>query len=445
MQLIKYQHIAFWDAASYIQLPNAVAHKYPLVKLQEIITLRKDFIKIHDEVEYKRCKVQLYAKGIELRDIVKGIEIKTKKQQECRANEFLVAEIDAKFGGYGVVPESLEGAIVSNHYFLYEINHAKLLPEFLGLYIKTAEFHRQIQAVGSTNYAAIRSYQVLEYQIPLPPLSVQQQLVSDYRAHMTQAADAEAKANDLEKGIETYLLTELGIEFPKTTPRSKGLQFINYKDISRWSVEYLLNREKFEANYKTKFPTVKLGVLCKGISGGTPLKQNTLFWNGNIPWVSPKDMKSDRITETQDYITDEAIKTSSVPLIEPNSLLFVVRSGILQHTVPVAINDVSVSINQDLRAFRLVDNEITTIEWLFTFFKYAQIITLKVVKSSTTVQSIDYKRLENLEIPLPPLSVQCDIIAYINEQKAEIKQFRTEAERLRTEAKTAFEQEIFEQ
>ena len=49
------------------------------------------------------------------------------KQQVCQTGEFLVAEIDAKVGGFGIVPPELEGAIVSSHYFLFVIDEAKLL------------------------------------------------------------------------------------------------------------------------------------------------------------------------------------------------------------------------------------------------------------------------------------------------------------------------------
>lgn len=50
--------------------------------------------------------------GKVIRDIVKGAEIKTKKQQFCKKGDFLVAEIDAKIGGFGIVPENLDRAIV---------------------------------------------------------------------------------------------------------------------------------------------------------------------------------------------------------------------------------------------------------------------------------------------------------------------------------------------
>jgi type I restriction enzyme S subunit len=104
---------------------------WPMVPLSEVITHRKEFIRISDFETYKRCRVQLHAKGILLRDSVSGAEIKTKEQQICHAGEFLVAEIDAKVGGFGVVPDELDGSIVSSHYFLFQVREQKLDRRFL--------------------------------------------------------------------------------------------------------------------------------------------------------------------------------------------------------------------------------------------------------------------------------------------------------------------------
>jgi type I restriction enzyme S subunit len=90
------------------------------VALGEVMTHRSEFFEIDDFTKYKRCRVRLHAQGVELRDRIDGGLIKTKSQQQCRADDFLVAEIDAKVGGYGTVPDSLDGAIVSSHYFLFE-------------------------------------------------------------------------------------------------------------------------------------------------------------------------------------------------------------------------------------------------------------------------------------------------------------------------------------
>jgi type I restriction enzyme S subunit len=151
---------------------------YPTVPLGEVIDHRKEFITIDDLESYKRCRVQLHAQGIVLRDVIQGAEIRTKKQQVCRAGEFLVAEIDAKIGGFGLVPDDLDGAVVSSHYFLFQINEQRLDKRFLDFFIRTSAFRDQVSAQGSTNYAAIRPHEVLSYQIPLPSISEQRRIVA---------------------------------------------------------------------------------------------------------------------------------------------------------------------------------------------------------------------------------------------------------------------------
>jgi type I restriction enzyme, S subunit len=151
--------------------------------LGQVLKLRTEFIDIDDARLYKRCRVQLRGKGIVLRDSVVGSAIKTKRQQVCRAGDFLVAEIDAKVGGFGIVPPELDGAIVSGHYFLFEVDQDRLDRSFLGYYIQTRTFSDQVTAQGSTNYAAIRPQQVLQYRMPLPPLDVQRRAV-----HLMQEA-----------------------------------------------------------------------------------------------------------------------------------------------------------------------------------------------------------------------------------------------------------------
>jgi len=154
------------------------AHNWSIIPLGEVLQHRKEFIEIDDLTSYKRCRVQLHAQGIVLRDNLVGAEIKTKRQQVCRVDEFLVAEIDAKVGGFGIVPRELDEAIVSSHYFLFQINQSKLNPRFLGYYTQTLAFREQVEAQGSTNYAAIRPKDVLKYRIPLPTLAEQLEIIA---------------------------------------------------------------------------------------------------------------------------------------------------------------------------------------------------------------------------------------------------------------------------
>jgi type I restriction enzyme S subunit len=163
---------------------------YPEFPLSVAIKHRKEFIEIDDSQMYKRCRVQLHAAGIVLRDEVSGPEIKTKRQQVCRAGDFLVAEIDAKHGGFGIVSSALAGAIVSSHYFLFEIDEDILDRRYLGFYIRTPRFRDQVAAQGTTNYAAIRPQHVLDYLVPLPPLPEQRRIVARVEALAAKIEEA---------------------------------------------------------------------------------------------------------------------------------------------------------------------------------------------------------------------------------------------------------------
>lgn len=183
------------------------------VPLGEVARQRKSFITIDDDANYKRCRVQTAARGVVLRDAVPGVEIKTKKQQVCRAGDFLVAEIDAKAGGYGLVPSSLEGAVVSSHYFLFEVDEAKLDREYLGWFARTTRFFDQVRAVGSTNYAAIRPGSVLKYTMPLPPLPEQKRIV----ARLNAAAKAIESRTEHAAAVEAEISAILAAAFARIT------------------------------------------------------------------------------------------------------------------------------------------------------------------------------------------------------------------------------------
>ena len=122
--------------------------------------------------------------------------------------------------------------------------------------------------------------------------------------------------------------------------------------------------------------------------GGTPSKKNSGFWNGDIPWVSPKDFKSSLIFEAEDYITKDAVENSSTTLIPKDSVLIVMRSGILRNRVPIARNIDTVSINQDLKA--LMPDSKNNSNFIFHLIQSCQDrIRRSTVKVGTTVESIE--------------------------------------------------------
>jgi type I restriction enzyme S subunit len=92
-----------------------------------------------------------------------------------------------------------------------------------------------------------------------------------------------------------------------------------------------------------------LGSIGQWFSGGTPSMSNPAYWEGDIPWVSPKDMKVSHLYDSIDHITTRAIE-DCVRLISPGAILLVIRGMILAHSLPVARAERSLAFNQDIKA-----------------------------------------------------------------------------------------------
>ena len=267
---------------------------WPLVRLGDVSQHRSQFITIDDTQQYKRCRVQLHAKGVVLRDQVSGAEIKTKKQQVCRAGEFLVAEIDAKVGGFGLVPDVLDGAVVSSHYFLFEIDLTVLEPRYLDYYSRTLRFRTQVEAQGSTNYAAIRPADVLFYTIPLPPLPEQQAIVArlDALAEKTREVETHLDAieRDAERLVRSYIFHPIG-EQPAKRPMSE-LVHQRSPDISvdrtaqyRFAGVYSFGRGVFPSVVKagSEFAYERLST----VRAGDFIYPKLMAWEGALGVVPP--------------------------------------------------------------------------------------------------------------------------------------------------------------
>lgn len=164
------------------------------------------------------------------------------------------------------------------------------------------------------------------------------------------------------------------------------------------------------------FPVQELGSLCKIVGGGTPSKKQSAYWIGEIPWVSPKDMSADEVHDSEDHISKKALTESATNLIPAGSILVVTRSGILKHTLPIAINSVPVTINQDIKAFiPLADSD--------PIFIAAQLrvlapTVLKAVRVGATVQNIETAALKRLRVLNPPLQLQKQFAARVAEVRA---------------------------
>ncbi len=188
---------------------------------------------------------------------------------------------------------------------------------------------------------------------------------------------------------------------------------------------------------------VPLGEIGEWRGGGTPSKSRPDFWEGNVPWVSPKDMKVLRIADAQDHISEAAIEGSSVRLIPKGSLLMVVRGMILARAFPVALTTQEVTINQDMKA--LLPLESKAAEFLLIALRaFEPDVLTAIERSSHGTCKLKTDVLESFIIPIPPLAEQRRIVAKVDELMALVDALETQLATAHTTAEKFMEAVVAE-
>lgn len=181
-----------------------------------------------------------------------------------------------------------------------------------------------------------------------------------------------------------------------------------------------------------KWKLESLSSIGKFQSGGTPSKKNKKYWVGDFPWVSPKDMKRELISDSLDHISESVFSETSLKKISKHNILIVVRGMILAHSFPVALNTREIAINQDMKAIELKSN-------YNPFFTLVCLVVMKdwILKFVSTAghgtKKMSSESLDSLRIVSPPIKLQNQfetIYHNIQAQKETLIQSKSELEHL---------------
>ena len=242
---------------------------------------------------------------------------------------------------------------------LYAVYHPlkTVVPRFVDFYfsndLRLNKFLKPLVNIGAKHDMKVNNTFVLTGMVVFPPLREQQKIV-DFLTILDRRIDVQRKKVEALKKYKRGLLNQIFSAISKGSQRRKLRELVH-------------------------------------VSGGkTPSMSNSLYWNGDIVWISSKDMKSSRISGSELKITNLA------------------RSGILKHSLPLAILEVDATINQDIKALQ--------VHGCNAFYLYYAILSQEdniirtLVKTGTTVQSLMMDSFLNIEIPTPDIDHQQSII-----------------------------------
>lgn len=285
---------------------------------------------------------------------------------------------------------------IDNNMTAYVVDAEKVVPEWAFYWLSTLDFGEHVNPGAVPSFS--EGYQSV-LPIPVPPIEEQKVIARflDFKTAQIDALIAKqqsllGKLAEKRTALISHVVTK-GVD-PSVPVKDSGVTWLG--DIP--------------AHWDTK----RLKFVVSTFGGGTPNTGKPEYWNGDIPWVSPKDMKRDFIDSTEDYLTEVGVAESATKIVPVDSVLIVVRSGILRHTIPVARNTVEVSLNQDMKA--LVTNERLRPGFIHWFISGLQEGLLPIwSKQGCTVESIEMDYMRNTVIPLPPVEEQDTILEKIVE------------------------------
>jgi type I restriction enzyme S subunit len=261
--------------------------------------------------------------------------------------------------------------ICSGDILVFEPEGDTLLAELLPFIVQSDGFfdHALGTSAGSLS-PRTRWRDLAEYRFPLPPRDEQRRI-----AELLWAAD---------EAVEAYKVV---IAEQQALKQSLLKTFFSESQIKE---------------------TITLGLVGNWLSGGTPSRSNSSYWNGPIPWASPKDMKVDVLDATEEHISVEGSKNGT-RLVPAGTILIVVRGMILAHTFPIAITSREMAFNQDLKA--LIANSKFNSKFIFYWFQYKALDILSLVSdSSHGTKRLPTELLFSLKVPQFDLVIQRQVV-----------------------------------
>lgn len=436
-----FSNLTKWNVSELIS--NNIIGKYKNQPLVNYLVRSKNAIEIKDDELYKQITIHQFGEGVSLRCEKYGRDIKTKRQFVAKKGQFIISRIDARNGSFGIVPDFLDGAIVTNDFWLFDIKNAE--PQFLVLLLLSQKINSfwQSKSNGTTNRQRVDFKDFIESALPIPPLDEQRKIIRKYQETVSQAENLETQAEEKEKEIDVYLFQMLGIrEIPFERKRNVILNATSFSDLYNWDVKHAALSVNPQTLLKSN---VYKNIPIKIVFAINPLTQIPKDL-GEISFL-PMECISDIYGEIIEKRTIDS-ETKGYTKFKENDVIFAKITPCMQNGKCAVVKDLKQGFGMgstEFHVFRAITEDAKT-EYLHALLRTKMLrkAAMNYFTGSSGQQRVSSEFIENLYIPLPPLSVQEEIVNHINQIKSQVKELRSKAAKLRQSAKTDFERSVFE-
>jgi type I restriction enzyme S subunit len=372
----------------------AISNDWQMTPLKEVLTKSDEWIDLKPDQKYQQVTVRMWGQGVVKRGEVTGVEVASKRMLVVHPQQFIVSRIDARHGASGLIPDALDGAIVTNDFPVFTPNPSKILPKFLFWMSKTHNFVDLCIAAseGTTNRVRLKEDRFLAMQIPLPSLEVQRRVVARIEELVAKVEEA--------RGLRSEAIEEASV-------------FI------RSASSYVFDARKAE------FSNCPIGEI---ISFRNELIRPIDGETGSLRFIGLQHIESHtgkRIGEDRllaEELTGRKFKFSSGEIVY----------GYLRpylNKVWVADCEGVCSVDQYVIQPK---SELVDIWYLAHFMRSQTFLTQAIeLTHNLLLPRLRTALLESILIPLPPLSEQRYVISYINSLQAEVdslKELQSETE-----------------
>jgi type I restriction enzyme S subunit len=277
----------------------------------------------------------------------------------------------------------------------------KIIDRFLG-YAADAPASRYQKATMGRGFTVVHIYgsELKRLALAIPPLN-EQAAIARFLDHANRQISRYIRAKqkllkllEEEKQAIVHRAVTRGLD-PNVRLKTSGAEWLGQIPM-HWNVRKLRH--------------------CVSIEGGmTPSMEAGRFWNGTIPWVTPKDMKRAAIDGSSVRVTEAAIQETALRLINPPAILMVVRGMILARRVPIARTTVPVTVNQDMKALK--PHHGINIEFLTFLLQSAQgAFTPLIDEAGHGTRRLPTERWRNIAVVVPAKEEQTAIVRFIEER-----------------------------